>query len=257
MPTATNPLESSEIRLGKRSGQLNVWKVLWIFLTYVVLLDVGQFIFTFAIGVYEGVTKTYIEDPTRILRVLGIAFSILLATAAAIMISWFFERDLFKGEQETKIGWSWGSWFYLKLGLGGGVLLAGGLIFILTLFPIESNLNSSYFGLSSTQGISRIIRVILMIVCAPIAEEFLFRGVMFYGISRSWGQTTGAILVTFLFALFHIEKIAVYWPAFFAFIFLGAFTLYLRLRSQSLSPAMVLHSSYNLTIAIFVLLQEN
>jgi len=257
METATNSIEPSDIPLSQRSGQLNAWKVLFVFLAYVVLLDVGQFMFAFAIGIYEGVTKTHLEDPIQILRILGITFSIILATVTTVIISWFFERDLFKGEQQAKIGWSWGSWFYLKMGLAGGAFLAGAIILISTLLPIDSNLNSVHFGLLSTQGISRFILIILMVVCAPIAEELLFRGVMFYGISRSWGQPTGCILVTLLFALSHITKITAYWPTFFALIFLGTFTLFLRLRSQSISPPMFLHSSYNLIVAIFVLLQEN
>lgn len=118
----------------------------------------------------------------------------------------------------------------MGLRLAGGTLLAGGVMLISTLLPIEQNVNPSHFGLLSTEGISRIIRIILMIICAPIAEELLFRGKMFYGISRSWGQTTGIILVTRLFTILHITKNAAYCPAFFALIFLGASTIYLRIR---------------------------
>lgn len=201
--------------------------------------------------------KTQIEDLIRILHILGIAFSIFLALATAVTISSLFERDIFKGEQETKIGGSVGSWFHLKIGLVGGALLAGGVILVSTLLPIEPNFSPSYSGLSSTQGITRVIWIVLMIACAPIAEELLFRGIMFYGISRSWGQTAGTILVTLLFTLIHITKIGAYWPAFFALLFLGASNIYLRIRAKSLGPSIALHSSYNLIITISILLPEN
>lgn len=257
METTTNPPDISKNPSEKPFGQLNAWKALLVFLAYIILLDVGQAIFGFAIGFFEGITKTHLGNSIQVLRILSIAFGISLATVTAITLSWFFEKDLFRGEQETKIGWSWGPWVYLKIGLAGGTLLAGGVMLISTLLPIEPNVNPSHFGLLSTEGISRIIRMILMIICAPIAEELLFRGIMFYGISRSWGQTTGIILVTLLFAILHITKIAAYWPAFFALIFLGASTIYLRIRSKSLGPSIALHSSYNLIIAISVLLSEN
>lgn len=45
MARTTNPLEMSEFPIEKSTGQLNAWKALLIFLTYILVLDMGQFIF--------------------------------------------------------------------------------------------------------------------------------------------------------------------------------------------------------------------
>ncbi len=81
-------------------------------------------------------------------------------------------------------------------------------------------------------------------------EEFLFRGVLFTGFSRSWGVPAASLIVTLMFALVHIPETMHYWPALAAIALTGASALALRLRTGSLGPAVALHAAYNLIIVL-------
>jgi membrane protease YdiL (CAAX protease family) len=81
--------------------------------------------------------------------------------------------------------------------------------------------------------------VIVVVVIAPIVEELLFRGVG-YGLLEQFGQYTAIVLVGLAFALVHgliagFAVIAVF----------GAGLAYLRAKTESIYPGMLLHASFN------------
>jgi membrane protease YdiL (CAAX protease family) len=92
----------------------------------------------------------------------------------------------------------------------------------------------------------------LALVLAPPLEEFLFRGILFTGIARSWNATGAAVLVTGLFVLLHATEIAAYLPAAMMVTVLGTVTLLARVATGSLVPAIALHGTYNLCIVLSV-----
>lgn len=131
---------------------------------------------------------------------------------------------------------------------------AGGLGAVLALvlgygvevvFPPDRNVEGPLIQAASAPGWQRIIFVILTIVLAPLVEEFLFRGVLFRGMSRSWGKWPAAVAVTVLFGLLHIADIAGYWPALGVITLVGLVLLLVRIRTGSLWPAIAMHAVYN------------
>lgn len=85
-----------------------------------------------------------------------------------------------------------------------------------------------------------------VVVLAPIAEEFLFRGVLYYGISTSLNKPVAAMLVTVCFVLVHPEAISTgYWLT-HALLYLTACLLMLiREIIGSLFAAILFHAAVN------------
>ncbi|CAN5861144.1 hypothetical protein BH23ACT12_BH23ACT12_08170 [soil metagenome] len=129
------------------------------------------------------------------------------------------------------------------LGVAIALLLGFGLE---TIFPSPENAQGPLIQAASEPGWQRIIFVLLAIVLAPVFEEFLFRGVMYTGMARSWGKWPAGIVVTAMFGLLHIADIAGYWPALVMITTVGLALLLVRIKTNSLLPAMAMHATYNL-----------
>ena len=85
-------------------------------------------------------------------------------------------------------------------------------------------------------------------MAAPLSEEYLFRGFLFAGWSRSKLGVTGTILLTSaLWAAVHTQYDAYYVAAVFAF---GVLAGIARHRTGSLWVPILIHAVVNLVIAI-------
>lgn len=58
------------------------------------------------------------------------------------------------------------------------------------------------------------------------------------------------IFVTVLFVAMHLSEVLGYWPALLSVAVLGAATLLIRIVTNSLAPAILLHASYNLVLVL-------
>jgi membrane protease YdiL (CAAX protease family) len=93
------------------------------------------------------------------------------------------------------------------------------------------------------QGIahpSRIEKLVLISAIIPIAEEFLFRGVIQSWLRPLWGPPAAILVTATLFALIHVNPPVV--PLLFT---LGLTLGMLRTWSGSLLPCILLHGVYN------------
>jgi membrane protease YdiL (CAAX protease family) len=80
---------------------------------------------------------------------------------------------------------------------------------------------------------------ILVVVVAPFVEELQFRGVG-YGLLERFGRTAAILLVGLAFGLVH--GLIAGFPVIFVF---GCGLAYLRSRTDSIYPCMLLHASFN------------
>ncbi|HKB20882.1 MAG TPA: CPBP family intramembrane glutamic endopeptidase [Gaiellaceae bacterium] len=80
---------------------------------------------------------------------------------------------------------------------------------------------------------------IIVVVVAPIVEELQFRGVG-YGLLERFGSTAAILLVGLAFALVH--GLIAGFPVIFVF---GCGLAYLRSRTDSIYPCMLLHACFN------------
>lgn len=81
---------------------------------------------------------------------------------------------------------------------------------------------------------------ILIAVIAPIAEELFFRGMLYPVLRQRWSPNVAIVINGFLFALIHFIPILI--PGLF---FVGMVLAWVRERSGSLIPCMLLHALQN------------
>lgn len=84
-------------------------------------------------------------------------------------------------------------------------------------------------------------------LAAPLFEEFLFRGVIFRGLDRSWGGVAALAASAGLFAIVH--------PAFSVppVFLLGLFTAFAFRKTGALLTPMLIHASYNFVVVVWAL----
>ena len=81
---------------------------------------------------------------------------------------------------------------------------------------------------------------LLVVICGPFAEEVLFRGFIFPGISNSIGPIKAALVTSVLFALAH-QQVGVLIPIFVT----GLMLAWLYHKSGSIWPSFVAHGVQN------------
>ena len=87
-----------------------------------------------------------------------------------------------------------------------------------------------------------VAKVIALVVIAPVAEEMLFRGLIFREFARRYSMRHAIFGSAALFALFHLNP----WQAVVAFP-IGVIAAWLVLKTGSIIPGIVLHAALNFT----------
>jgi membrane protease YdiL (CAAX protease family) len=135
-----------------------------------------------------------------------------------------------------------------------GVVIAAVYIAAVQIFPPSKNARPGLLGRSILGGGWKLyVWVFLALVVAPPVEEFLFRGVMWTGLARSWGPWIAAVVVTVAFVTVHLTEAWGYAPAIVAIATMAVAALAMRVHYRSLVPPILLHTGYNLVIAGAVL----
>jgi membrane protease YdiL (CAAX protease family) len=98
------------------------------------------------------------------------------------------------------------------------------------------------------------------IFVAPTFEEIIFRGFLFKVFSDMSGPALAVPATAALFALLHAFQLWGNWPAIVLIFAVGYALAYLRNRSSSLIPGLIVHTSYNAMLfgmyALSTLLQK-
>ena len=94
-------------------------------------------------------------------------------------------------------------------------------------------------GWEPTHGAAYGLNLFAFSIVGPIAEELTFRGLGFYLLQR-YGQTAAILVIGITFGLWHglIEALPV-------LIIFGIGLAYLRSRTNSIYPGMILHATFN------------
>ena len=90
---------------------------------------------------------------------------------------------------------------------------------------------------------------------APVVEEVIYRGLLYSAFQRVIGVVPSVIAVTLLFALVHVPQ---YYPSFssiFLLLLLSLLLTVVRARSGNLWPCIVLHTVFNATQSILLILE--
>jgi ABC-2 type transport system permease protein len=125
------------------------------------------------------------------------------------------------------------------------VCVAGGAVWLAALghvSPLRELYESARANASVTLDPRDWQIVVLLVLAAPLIEEFLFRGYVLRIMQNTWSPRAAIFASALLFAIVHP---GLSFPPVFL---LGLATAWLYTRSQRLWPGMVLHAVYNAAI---------
>lgn len=191
-----------------------------------------------------------VELMTPALALGSIAGAITMVAATLILA-----RPYIRQTDATGIGWSLGPRRQLVLSAMIGVAISSA--FVVAIILMQPEIPDSELGpvarLAEESARVRWLWAIIAVTIAPVTEEFLFRGVLFSGLSKTWGIPAGAAIVSALFLMFHLAETMAFWPSTVAIGLLTIGTIAFRLLTNHLGPPIAMHLAYNAVLAIALL----
>lgn len=118
-------------------------------------------------------------------------------------------------------------------------LLFGIISPLQTLIPMPQFFQDALKNLMSNDSI---LGFGMIVIAAPILEEFIFRGIMLDGLLKQYSPVTSILVSSALFGLVHLNP----WQFITGFI-IGIFSGWVYYRSKSLMPSIIIHVCANLT----------
>lgn len=122
-----------------------------------------------------------------------------------------------------------------------GATLAVSVLIISSFFP--SGEPPIQKLLSSTAAMYAFVG--LGIAVAPLFEEIMFRGFLFKVLSDLFGSRTAVSTTAILFGLLHLLQLWGSWAGVVLIFVVGYILSFIRQRSNSLIPSIIVHASYN------------
>ena len=231
----------------------NAWHALGLLLGYVL----AQLLAGFAVGAawsfsagFEAALHGGHPAPGMRLGPGALAWSVMLGLLLAGGWAWFFTasyaRTLLRAPGPAGIAWRPAPFRAYGIAVLAALLITMLAIWVERLYPPDlSRLSGPMERLAHTRGLAYFLFAISVVAIAPPLEEFVFRGVAFAAVARSFGTPAAVILTTLAFMLLHYADKIHYWPGFLLVGTLGLAAAGLRLRYRSLWPGIVLHCGYN------------
>ena len=107
-----------------------------------------------------------------------------------------------------------------------------------------------------TGRVSLVIAMIFVTILGPVWEELLFRGFLFPLFAKSMGPWLGMAMAAALFALLHGPQLGWTWQPVLIIGLAGLVFGYTRYKTGSTAASAMVHISYNVTLAVFYLIQK-
>jgi len=125
-----------------------------------------------------------------------------------------------------------------------------------TLVPAINLEQQQDLGIASPHGIRELVLVfITLVLLPPIMEETIFRGFMFAGLRTKLPFIVSALITSVLFALGHLQfgsSAPLLWVAAIDTFVLSMVMCYVRERTGSIIPTMIMHALKNLLAFSFL-----
>jgi membrane protease YdiL (CAAX protease family) len=206
------------------------------------------------LAIFTGILVAWLgADSMQTARAIGYAVTALITFL--IMGNWLKARGVSMGEV-----WTWrvqndantrpfplSSWLAVA-GLGGALLAGMAMVYTsaLMMFPdFAEQLMKTSKDLAEHPSQHWWLAV-TAVLCAPLAEEYLFRGLLYRALDREWGGWQAVLASAGFFAIYHPPT------SWLPVACVGAANAVLFRHSQSLWPAVVLHTTYNALVVLWV-----
>ncbi len=170
---------------------------------------------------------------------MGITFVASLAWPTVALVSARLKRIL--NRDTFRIRWPGWSLSSLSVLLGLALVPLALLMENLVARVIPRTLDPIMQVMTNDPGtVALILLGIVLVVCAPVGEELLFRGLGYGGIEKRYGMGIAALVVSSIFAAVHMK------PSALLPLFMVSMALcWVTSKSNSLIPAILLHAAYN------------
>ena len=188
------------------------------------------------------------SNPSAIfVQMLGVLPAHLLTLAVAwILITRGKKFSFFKTLGWERGGFRW--WHYVVILIGFFVIAA-----IVQQFLPEQE-NEMIRMLRSSRSVVYVV-AFMATFTAPLAEEVIYRGVLYSAFRRAVGVPASFVMVTLLFALVHLPQ---YYPSYSTMIMLTLLSVVLtaiRVRSDSLLPCVIFHTVFNGVQSVLLIIE--
>ena len=171
----------------------------------------------------------------------------IIAGFSVLLVTRWLARDAITDGEVTGVGWVKSSPMRCLAGaVLGAVIYLATIFLVRTLFPnLEPESGGPIEAMAKQGGIMLLLLVIGVVVFAPLVEEFLFRGVMLAGFTRSFGLPVAVFFCTSLFVMVHLDAIMRYTPGVIPLTGLALGAVFVRIKFKSVWPAIAAHFGYN------------
>ncbi|HKT32653.1 MAG TPA: CPBP family intramembrane glutamic endopeptidase [Gammaproteobacteria bacterium] len=236
-----------------RARSLNAWHALWLVLGYVVAQFLGSVLAGAVWGFGKGFesaleggrTLTGLKPGLGVLA-WSVAAGLALGAAWAVYFGGRYAGGALRSPEPEGVAWRRAAFRAYAVAVLLAVLLMLLAILLEQMYPPDfTRLTGPAEQLARSNGLPYTVFLLCVVFIAPPVEEYIFRGVAFAAVTRSFGVPAAVLLTTLAFALLHYADKIHYWPGFLLVGALGLAAVGLRLRYQSLWPGIALHCCYN------------
>lgn len=133
----------------------------------------------------------------------------------------------------------------VAVGIGGTILTYLLNALVALVFRPEAPVEQQVLQDAMAGGRAIVLAVLVAVVMAPIAEELLFRGLLFQALRRRIGLWPGALLSSAVFTLIHVEIVTSQPFALVGLFSLGVFLAWAFHRTGSLLVPVLGHAVFN------------
>jgi len=222
--------------------------LVWLGSVFLIFLLQGIFVAAFAVANNRTDTAELVKDPMVLL--LSVV-SVLPAHALTLVLAWAVVTRFNKNPFLKTLGWSFGNfrWWHFPIILGVFFIFAA---VISIFFPEQEN------ELTKILASSRAAVCVVAFMApfsAPIAEEVIYRGIVYSGFRKTFNVPVAVIVTTVLFAGVHYPQ---YWGSWGTIILITTLSLiltFIRVRSDNLLPCVVLHFIFNGIQSVILILE--
>ena len=186
--------------------------------------------------------------PERLIVARSIAYGVCGVAAWLVTDRWLAGRGV-----EARELWRWGGVSIgvrrlalgCAIGVGAGLALglagAGFSVFLQQLPEWGRQFRAASEHLAAHPA-ERVSMAVMAVGFAPLAEEYLFRGMLFRALDREWGGARAVLGSACFFAIYHPPQ------AWLPVLVVGAASALLFTRERHLLPCVLLHATYNAVV---------
>ncbi|NEO28395.1 MAG: CPBP family intramembrane metalloprotease [Kamptonema sp. SIO4C4] len=225
------------------------FKSRWLFLAFTFLLFLSSFVF----GVISVIFNIELDDP-----IFNYIFSIFVFGCLCLWTLFTFrfakiKLNILLGQFPRNYNWFF--LFFLTVFLIlfslGSALVSYSVVYWIAPEWMENFLQSLALqeeAKSDLPFLTNSLEILVLIIVAPLTEEFIFRGVLFHRWATKWGLIPGLLTTSFLFGIGHVNPLGL--------TMVGLILGILYLKTNSLWVPMVAHTFNNGIVVVIRFISE-